>query len=209
VQPGSICVVKVRAELLVTRGLFQRTWSKARIGHPRSQVCETCGGTAPRPVLATPRERAPRRARMSLAIAELRATVKNKMRTFAYRHASLRPHPEEDCASNPSRRILERALDPPSRRLPRRLLRMRSEGNILGEDVIPGTNLGMTGWVSGYGGCHSRKDASAEERESTHTRGAMDPLPALGAPGMTPARWTNKYERDRAKPSTIAPSSHR
>ncbi len=62
---------------------------QARIGHPRSQVCETCGGTAPCPASATPRERAPRRARMSLAIAQLRAEVKNKVRTCSLLSLSL------------------------------------------------------------------------------------------------------------------------
>jgi len=74
-------VWKVRARLLVTRGLFQRTWRHARIGHLRSQGCEACGRTAPRPTAATPRERAPHRTRMFLAIAELRRIVKNKVRT--------------------------------------------------------------------------------------------------------------------------------
>ena len=53
-----------------------------RIGHPRSQACETCGGTAPYPASATPRERAPRRARMHNDIAKVRATVKNKVGTL-------------------------------------------------------------------------------------------------------------------------------
>jgi hypothetical protein len=82
-SPARCVMVKVRARLLITRGLFQRTWSKARIGHPRLQGCEACGGTAPCPASATPRERAPRRERMHNDIAELRAKVKNKVRTFA------------------------------------------------------------------------------------------------------------------------------
>ncbi len=84
-SPARCVLVKVRARLLVTRGLFQRTWNEARIGHPRSQVCETCGGTAPCPVLATPRERAPRRAGIGDVIAKARSTVKNKMRTLSVR----------------------------------------------------------------------------------------------------------------------------
>src|SRR5215213_1195849 len=55
---------------------------QARIGHPRSQACEACGGTALRPTLATPRERAPRRAGMHNDIAQLRNLVKNKARTL-------------------------------------------------------------------------------------------------------------------------------
>jgi|GEM_PF-5833591 len=53
-----------------------------QIGHPRSQACEACGGTAPRPTAATPRERAPRRARMTTDIAKVRRIVKNKVRTY-------------------------------------------------------------------------------------------------------------------------------
>src|SRR5688572_11869716 len=54
---------------------------RARIDLPRPQTCETCGGTAPCPASATPRERAPRQVRMSTDIAELRTEVKNKVRT--------------------------------------------------------------------------------------------------------------------------------
>jgi hypothetical protein len=55
-----------------------------QIGHLRSQACEACGRTAPRPTLATPRERAPHWTRMSLAIAEVRTEVKNKVRTYPH-----------------------------------------------------------------------------------------------------------------------------
>jgi len=79
-----VMVVSVRAKLLVTGGSCQADLlrQRPRVGLPRPQVCETCGGTAPRPASATPRERAPRRTRMSVAIAQLRATVKNKVRTL-------------------------------------------------------------------------------------------------------------------------------
>ena len=80
-SPARCGVEDVRARLLFAHGLFQRIWSKARIGHPRAQDFETCGGTAPYPASATPRERAPRRERMHNDIAELKATVKNKMGT--------------------------------------------------------------------------------------------------------------------------------
>jgi len=86
-----VMVVSVRAKLLVTGGSFQADLlrQRPRVGLPRPQVCETCGGTAPRPASATPRERAPHRTRMPVAIAELRASVKNKVRTLRM-HA---PHP--------------------------------------------------------------------------------------------------------------------
>ena len=85
----------VRAELLVTGGSCQADLlrQRPRVGLPRPQACETCGGTAPRPASATPRERAPHRTRMSVAIAELRATVKNKVRTLHIPTPAPRPLP--------------------------------------------------------------------------------------------------------------------
>jgi len=79
-----VMVVSVRAELLVTGGSCQADLlrQRPRVGLPRPQVCEACGGTAPRPASATPRERAPHRTRMPVAIAELAAEVKNKVRTL-------------------------------------------------------------------------------------------------------------------------------
>ena len=77
-------VDSVRAKLLVTGGSCQADLlrQRPRVGLPRPQACETCGGTAPRPASATPRERAPHRTRMSVAIAQLRRDVKNKVRTL-------------------------------------------------------------------------------------------------------------------------------
>jgi len=79
-----VMVDSVRAKLLVTGGSCQADLlrQRPRVGLPRPQVCETCGGTAPRPASATPRERAPHRTRMNHDIAELRAEVKNKVRTL-------------------------------------------------------------------------------------------------------------------------------
>jgi len=104
-------------------------------------------------------------------IAEVRRIVKNKRRTcnqpsplcgrgwpakqvgrgdarvaaihvFAPVQAILNPHPEEECGSNPSRRSVQIALDPPSRRLLRRLLRMRSVKRNAKEDVDPRNKSG-------------------------------------------------------------------
>ena len=79
-----VMVDSVRAKLLVTGGSCQADLlrQRPRVGLPRPQVCEACGGTAPRPASATPRERAPHRTRMPVAIAELAAEVKNKVRTL-------------------------------------------------------------------------------------------------------------------------------
>src|SRR5215204_1678013 len=70
---------------------------QARIGHPRSQACETCGGTALRPTLATPRERAPRRAGIHNDIAQLRNLVKNKVGTLLL----LSPRHGRTCCGHP------------------------------------------------------------------------------------------------------------
>jgi len=90
-----VMVVSVRAKLLVTGGSCQADLLRQspRVGLPRPQGCETCGGTAPRLASATPRERAPHRTRMSVAIAQLRASVKNKVRTLHPPSPSLAPRP--------------------------------------------------------------------------------------------------------------------
>ena len=69
----------LRAGLPVARGLFQRTRIKPGSATRELQACEACGGTALRPGLATPRERAPRWAGMANDIAELTNPVKNKV----------------------------------------------------------------------------------------------------------------------------------
>jgi hypothetical protein len=81
VQPGSMCVVVSESRTAHHARFVSADLEASQIGHLRSQACETCGRTAPRPTLATPRERAPHRTRMSVAIAQLRRIVKNKMRT--------------------------------------------------------------------------------------------------------------------------------
>src|SRR3712207_5647022 len=71
---------------------------RARIGHLRSQACETCGRTAPHPASATPRERAPRRERMTTPIAQLRIKVKNKVGTYSpLRHGWVCPSHLRPC----------------------------------------------------------------------------------------------------------------
>ena len=81
-----------RAGRHLARGTFRRTWTST--GLPRAScqpACEACCRTAPRPTLATPRERAPRRAGMSKVIAQMKHSVKNKGRTLSLTH--LRCHP--------------------------------------------------------------------------------------------------------------------
>src|SRR5215203_5732154 len=76
-----MCDVKGKSRTARHARFVSADLDQARIGHPRSQVCETCGGTALRPTLATPRERAPRRAGIHNDIAQLRKLVKNKVGT--------------------------------------------------------------------------------------------------------------------------------
>ena len=82
-SPARCGVVKVKSRTARHARFVSGGPGRARIDLPRPQACETCGGTAPRPASATPRERAPHRTRMYNDIAELAAIVKNKVRTYS------------------------------------------------------------------------------------------------------------------------------